>query len=90
MMMKWFTISAVTGTMKLARIVHHSTSRPGKRSCDIAYPVQADIRTTRTVVPTEVTVELKYHVGSRELTMAKTKFSTVGSLGQSPNSLTVA
>ena len=36
MMMKWFTISAGTGTMKLARIIHQSSVRPGKRSCEMA------------------------------------------------------
>ena len=35
-MMKWLTISAGTGTMKLARIVHHNTRRPGKFNCEIA------------------------------------------------------
>ncbi len=35
-MMKWLTISAGTGIMKLARIVHHSKRRPGNCSCEIA------------------------------------------------------
>ncbi|MOA64248.1 hypothetical protein D3C78_1902390 [compost metagenome] len=34
--MKWLTISAVSGTMKLARIRYHSTVRPGNRNCDRA------------------------------------------------------
>ena len=34
--MKWLTISAGIGTMKLARIIHQKKRRPGKSSCEIA------------------------------------------------------
>ena len=34
--MKWLTISAEIGTMKLARIIHQKNRRPGKSSCEIA------------------------------------------------------
>ena len=33
---KWVTIKAWIGTMKLARIIHQSSLRPGKLSCEIA------------------------------------------------------
>ncbi len=36
MTMKWVTISAGIGTMKLARIIHQKKRRPGKFSCEIA------------------------------------------------------
>ena len=36
MTMKWVTISAGIGTMKLARIIHQKKRRPGKLSCEIA------------------------------------------------------
>ena len=34
--MKWVTISPVMGTMKLARIIHQKSRRPGKSSWEIA------------------------------------------------------
>ncbi len=57
--MKWVTISAGTGTMKLARIIHQKKRRPGNRAAK-SRSRRPLIAITSTVIAAEVTNELRY------------------------------